>query len=656
MTTSSLPTRSAIVATAGHVDHGKSSLIKALTGIDPDRLPEEKARGITIDLGFAHGAIIGKDFQWNIGFVDVPGHEDFVKNMVAGVGAIQSALLVVAADDGWMPQTEEHLQILEYLGVSKGVVALTKSDLCPSGIEAVIRDVRGRLAGTFLEGATIVPTSIHPPSGLAPLGLALDKALSDAALPKNLGKPRLPIDRMFTVRGVGLVVTGTLQGGEIRKGQVLICQPAGTRYKVRGIQSAHREVECVSLGMRVALQLHAVEVGTRSIGASVLPSRGCVLTWEDAGEITTLLDVELVRSARLENGPAGAKRPLKSGALVRVHVGTRAMAGRVALGGVGPLLPGGRRFARIRLSAPLHAVMGDRFVLRDWSERFTLGGGNILEASPPPRGFHSERRLSFLAELRIAMGDTEAVLRAILRQGSWVTPGMLARRLPCAPVDLNAAIASLSGKGEAVPVGGGLIESAQWNRLLHLAGQRVQEHHRKHPDSPGLALAELLSTMKAELPSENLFEDLVQALAGAGFLRNGSNLRHAGHRPELPKELESAGARIRTALAERPLDPPSRKELAPGPAGVQALKYLIHTSEVVELSGEVVILESAWQSARRTLVEYLRLHGSATTSKLRQLLGTSRRVAIPLLEKLDKEGWTRRQGDLRLIGPKAPKN
>src|SRR3989442_649393 len=293
------PTQHFIVATAGHVDHGKSALVKALTGTDPDRLPEEKARGITIDLGFAHlelPATLGPSAPnsqlatVSIGIVDVPGHEDFVKNMVAGVGSIDLALFVVAADDGWMPQTEEHLQILSYLGVSRAVVALTKIDLVESE-ERIAARLREKLANSLFAEAPIVPTSILDARGLEELKATLVRVLSDTPPPRDIGKPRLPVDRVFTLRGIGTVVTGTLTGGRLHRGQPLIVQPSGKTTRIRAVQNHNRDVDVSGPGTRTALNLPDVDADA--------VQRGDVVTLAELGPASDTLDVVLGKYERL---------------------------------------------------------------------------------------------------------------------------------------------------------------------------------------------------------------------------------------------------------------------------------------------------------------------------------------------------------------------
>ncbi|HEY0368289.1 MAG TPA: selenocysteine-specific translation elongation factor, partial [Chthoniobacterales bacterium] len=338
-----------ILATAGHVDHGKTALIKALTGTDTDRLPEEKARGITIELGFAELQLD----DVSLGIVDVPGHEDFVKNMVAGVGSIDLALLVIAADDGWMPQTEEHLQILTYLGVTRAVIAVTKSDLASAPNESI----RNELAGTPFADAAIISVSAKIGSGLDDLKTELVRQCASISAPADFGKPRLAVDRVFTLRGIGMVVTGTLTGGTLRRGDEVVVQPSTRIARIRAIQNHGREVEASTPGMRTALNIPGVEI-----------ARGDVITSGEFGAASSVVDVLVMRSARL----APKTRPLKHGVVLRVHHGTAASPARIFFADEQALHTGKTAIAELRFDAPIFAFVGDRFVLRDSSEQQTL--------------------------------------------------------------------------------------------------------------------------------------------------------------------------------------------------------------------------------------------------------------------------------------------
>jgi selenocysteine-specific elongation factor len=396
-----------ILATAGHVDHGKSALVKALTGTDPDRLPEEKLRGITIDLGFAHLELqspFAPTSSFLLGIVDVPGHEDFVKNMVAGVGSIDSALLTVAADDGWMPQTEEHLQILTYLGVTRAVIAVTKIDLAQDE-ESVIASIRATLRDTPFSDSPIVPTSVVSGRVLNELKPALAHILPNTAPPQDIGKPLLPVDRVFNLMGIGTVVTGTLTGGPLRVGQNIVIQPSGKTARIRSIESHNRRVEISGPGTRTALNL-----------PNLIPHedirRGDVVTLSEFGEPSKTLDVLLEISSR-------AKRPLKEDARVRIHHGSGNVPAHIAFFAVKKLAAGERVLAQLRLEAPAFVFAGDRFVVRDWAEQDTLAGGIVLDANASKTLFRSEARMAFLDERAKAPADVQAyVLSQLKRQGA----------------------------------------------------------------------------------------------------------------------------------------------------------------------------------------------------------------------------------------------
>lgn len=642
-----MTTRNYIVATAGHVDHGKSALVKALTGIDPDRLPEEKARGITIDLGFAHLEIeapagAAGTVRYDLGMVDVPGHEDFVKNMVAGVGSVDLALFVVAADDGWMPQTEEHLQILTYLGVRRAVVALSKIDLAQDEAASVAR-IRERLADSPFARAPIVPTSVLRGRGLNELRAALAEVFADTPLPCDTGKPRLAVDRVFTLRGIGTVVTGTLAGGVLRRGQAVRIQPSGASARIRSLQNHHRDVEACGPGTRTALNLSTADDTASGI------SRGEVVTFPESGTAGRVLDVALVRSARLAGGPAAGARPLKDGALVRIHLGTTNVPARVLLAGGGPLTPGGQAVAELRCESPLFAFVGDRFIVRDWAEQATLAGGVVLEPDADRERFRTPAQQEFLLGRSRAPGDLSVLVKSQLaRDGAAVRVGLL-KQSRFADAEIEGETARLAAAGRAVDCGGFVADADWWRRLREEAIAAIDAAHRAHPDQPGLPLNALRSLVERRLPSAGVFNALLAGLARDGFFQDGTVIRRAAHQPTLPPHLDEAAARLRALLSAKPLETPSRKELAPDGVAQQALRFLVRTGEAIELGEDVVLSGDAFARARETVATYLRSHGSAGAGELRQALGTSRRIVIPLLERLDRDGVTRREGDKRIL-------
>ena len=629
-----------IVATAGHVDHGKSALVRALTGTDPDRLPEEKARGITIDLGFAHLALPGLD----LGLVDVPGHEDFVKNMVAGVGSVDVALFVVAADDGWMPQTEEHLQILTYLGVSRAVVALTKSDLTPAPGLAV-KEVRARLRGTPFEHAPLVPTSTRTGQGFDALRAALAAVLADAPAPRDVGKPRLPVDRVFTLKGVGTIVTGTLTGGTLARGAMINVEPTGDGGHIRAIQSHGNEQEVALPGTRVALNLpDLATTGDEAV------RRGQVIAVPGPGEPCFVLDALLTRSDRV---PAGSRAlPLENGTHVRVHHGSGHCLAQLRLLEGKSLPPGADGIAQLRCDAPVFVFAGDRIVLRDGAGRATVAGGTVLDPDSSFRRFRSSSQRRFLRRVAgVGAHDAAVMVSAALERDRVAAMDTLLLKSAFSAAEIADAVASLVAQNNVVrPAPGFAADAAWWKALRAQAASLIDAWHLAQPEQTGLPLDRLRAGLARELPFPPLFDALAAALAGdSGFVQAGNTLRRASHRSALPPALQAAGERLRAALAARPLEPPSVKELTPDATARQALRFLRDTGEVVELSPELVLAAESYRRVRAAVVRYLRSEGPATASDLRQMLGTTRRIMIPLLEHLDREGVTRREGDRRAL-------
>jgi selenocysteine-specific elongation factor len=662
-----------ILATAGHVDHGKSALVLALTGTDPDRLPEEKARGITIELGFAElripspaGASAAATYQ--VGVVDVPGHEDFVKNMVAGVGSIDAALLVVAADDGWMPQTEEHLQILTYLGVRRGVVALSKIDLVADETAAVAA-VRGKLRGTPLAEAPIVPTSAPSGRGIDALRAALAAVLARTEPQPDAGKPRLPVDRVFSLKGSGTVVTGTLTGGTLRRGQAVVVQPGGTATRVRSVQTHKQDVEVGRPGSRVALNLPDVAVSSgrasargAAAGAGTV-ARGDVVTLSGVGSPVRTMDVLLERSGRATApGVEAAPRPLKDDAIVQVHHASAAAPARVRLlEGRREIAPGERGLARLALEKPLLALAGDRFVVRDWPEQHTLAGGIVLDANPPPPARKGDPHRAAQQELLRARAaaaplDAATLVATQLKRDGVATRSAVVCHCRFSSAEIDAAVAALARAGSLVVAAELLADAQWWSALRRRAGEAVDRQHREHPEKSGLPLTELRSSIAAGMAegqteiAATVADALLAELCRDGFERTTTGtLRRTSHRPSLPPRLQAAGEALRRQLAGRPFDPPSRKELAATDVAFQALKFLLASGEAVEVGPEVVLSADAYARAAAAIRAHIQSRGPATVSELKTALGSSRRVMVPLLEKLDRDGVTRREGDRRVL-------
>ena len=612
-----------ILATAGHVDHGKTALIKALTGTDTDRLPEEKARGITIDLGFAHLELPGI----SLGLIDVPGHEDFIRNMIAGLGAIDLALLVVAADDGWMPQTEEHWQILNYLGVRRIVVAITKCDLGDAArTETAVRE---ELRSHSLGKIPIVLTSVRDGTGLGDLKQTLAQVCDTLPAARDIGKPRLFVDRVFTVRGTGTVVTGTLAGGQLKQGDTVVLQPQNLRARVRALQSHNQPLEIALPGTRTAVNLPDLRIED-------IP-RGTVLTTMENEEANRTIDVLLERAE-------ADSRPLKNASTIQMHYGSARFTARITLLDRRELLPGEKCIARLRCTKPVFLFAGDRFILRDSSGRATVAGGVVLNPDAAGTKFRSAIERTFLETRAVAPNDLLTLRRTQLRRDKVSRREALLSKSNFSAAEIRAA---LTGADEVVLRGEIVADKTWWDGIRLRAEKLIEAEHNAHPEHLGMALLDLRAGLA--LPDPELSEAIVADLKERGFILEKGAIRRSDHRPSLPPSLAPAGAQLRAALAARPFDPPSAKELAPSAAAEQALRFLCETGEVTQLSVDLFLATDAFDKMKALVAQTLRGRGLATSSELRQVLGTSRRSLIPFLERCDRDGLTIREGDRRRL-------
>ena len=621
---------------AGHVDHGKSALVKALTGTDPDRLPEEKARQITIDLGFAELNLVAPNGdKIHAGIVDVPGHEDFVRNMIAGVGSIDLAVLVVAADDGWMPQTEEHLQILTYLGVKRAVIALAKSDL--GRIDSATEQIRIQLHGTVFAESPIVPTSVRTGEGIENLKSAIASELAVMHPQRDFGKPRLFIDRVFTLRGIGTVVTGTLTGGGFYRGQSIIVQPQKLEARTRSIQSHGVEIECAQPGMRTALNLP--DLGIDQV------RRGDVITDRDLGVASSTLTAQIEKSSRLRIKELAA-RPLKNGSSVYVHHGTLRVAARVKLLKRNGLEPGQKTIANLKLESPIFAFIGDRFVIRDASEQHTIGGGVVLD--PDGASFRDAAHLELLSIRATDPDDVALCVRSEIVLRGFVPEKTLLNKSHLRAGEISEALMRLQRDNEIVLCEEIVADAGSWQKLRSQAIAFIDNAHKENPERLGLDLNELRAALR-DLPKE-VFEALIAELCAADFVRKGSAIARTSHRPMLPADLEPVERRIRESLSHKPFDPPPRREIEPDRQTQHVLRFLIESGEVIEVDADAVLLRDNFEYMKARITEFISKHGPATVSELRQALESSRRIMVPLLERLDRDGVTRRVGDKRMPG------
>jgi selenocysteine-specific elongation factor len=632
-----------ILATAGHVDHGKTALIKALTGVDTDRLPEEKVRGITIDLGFAHLALPStihhQSATISLGVVDVPGHEDFIRNMIAGVGSIDLALLVIAADDGWMPQTEEHLQILNYLGVRHAVVAITKCDLGDAKRKGA--EVREQLRETTFADVPIVLTSVRDSTGLDLLKETLAREFSIIPTPRDVGKPRLFVDRAFTVRGSGTVVTGTLSGGRFSRGETISLQPQNLSVRIRGIQSHNQPLDCALPGTRTALNLPDLRPDQIA--------RGNVITAQTCAQSSLTIDVLIERSGRRML----ASHPLKNASVIHVHYGSARLLARVTLLDRRDLLPGDRAIARLRFATPIFAFIGDRFILRDSSGRRTIAGGRVLNDNAEGTKFRAPAERTFLnARATAPNDDLLTLIRTQLRRDGVGKSEALLLKSNFSEKEIATALAQLQREGVLFADGAIVADALWWEKLSRRATDAIDAEHAAHPDRVGMELTQLRAALAIDDPQ--LFDALVSHLCAVGFARARHVIKRGSHRPSLPPQLQPAGARIRSALSVRPFDPPSRRELMADADSQQALRFLCETGEVLALTEDVILTAEAFAQMKTVIALALRTRGPSTLSELRQVLGTTRRILVPLLECLDRTGLTIRQGDRRALQDHLP--
>jgi selenocysteine-specific elongation factor len=616
-----------VVATAGHVDHGKSSLILRLTGIDPDRWAEEKRRGLTIDLGFAWCTLpSGRE----IGFVDVPGHERFVRNMLAGVGPVRLVLFVVAADEGWKPQSEEHLAIVDVLGANGGVVALTKCDLVDEeAVGLVIEDVRDRLRGTVMQDAPIVPCSSQTYDGLDALAEALDAMVGSSADPAEDERQRLFVDRIFTVTGAGTIVTGTLTGGRLAVGQEVELLPAGGTGRIRGLQTHKRSIQVARPVSRVAANL--VGVDREGLG------RGDVLGLPGEWRPTRMFEVRL-RPIR------GLAHPLTTRGAYKVYAGSAERGARIRLYGTGELTDPEGCFARIRVSDPLVLDVHDRFVVRDAGRRETVAGGVVLDVDPPIRpGRAAPLRLG--ERERAARGNLPPLLVS-------ETGAIRASDLIILTGTRPSAIDGAERTG-AWWVAKGVVDEVSGTLEAALAA-----FHEDHPLDEGLELARaralvLRSLEEAGAPGNaSLADALLSALSESGrMVREGSTVRLASHAASLVGREEEVGRLVR-AVADAEPTPPTVQELTSAGFSPEVIDAAARAGMLVRLSRDLVMTPGLVARAE-TLVRGSGKDG-ITVSAFREAMGTSRKYALPLLEHLDQAKVTVRRGDLRFPREPAP--
>lgn len=625
-----------VIGTAGHVDHGKSTLVKAMTGINPDRLREEQEREMTIDLGFAWLTLPDGE---PMAIVDVPGHRDFIENMLAGVGGIDAALFVIAADEGVMPQTREHLAILDLLEIPSGVVALTKTDAVddPDWIDLVTADVEEVLNGTVLEAAPIVPVSARTGKGLQDLIQALEKVLAVTPTRPDLGRPRLWIDRVFTISGFGTVVTGTLLDGSFEIGQEVEILPQGTKARVRGLQTHKEKLQRAVPGSRVAINLSGVSRNDIV--------RGNLVTAPGWLQPTVLVDVQL---EYLEDAP----QPLKHNTALKFFCGSAESMARVRLLGQETQPQGVTGWAQFQLSEPLPLLRGDRFIVRLPSPPTTVGGGKVVDPNPGRK--HRRFRPEVIARLETLAQGTPAdvLLQALERRG----PQMVRDVLKESGLEKAAAEAL----NELLTVGNAILLSASremvdnhlvvskgwWSTTRGRMRDSLEDYHSRNPLKPGMGREELRSLLR--LPPRT-FNGFMERVTSEGLLADeGATVRLPEHEVRFSPEQQQAVDKLLKQFRREPYRTPSAKESAAA-VGEGILAVLISRGELVAVSSDVLFLSDTFPEMVTGVRAHIQEQGSITLAQARDLFNTSRKYAQALLEHLDGTGITKRVEDERVL-------
>jgi selenocysteine-specific elongation factor len=632
-----------VIGTAGHVDHGKSTLVEALTGVHPDRLKEEREREMTIDLGFGWLTLPGGEA---IGVVDVPGHIDFIENMLAGVGSIDAALFVVAADEGVMPQTIEHLAILNLLKVEAGLVALTKIDLVDAEwLELVGDDLKRAFRGTVLEDAPILPVSARRGDGVPELVRALETLLSQRPPRTDRGRPRLSIDRVFSIAGFGTVVTGTLIDGSFSIGDEVELLPSGLRARIRGLQTHKTQIEHAAPGSRVAINLSGVD--------KTQVKRGDVATRPGWLRPTVLLDARFEHlsdpwsSLQVDRSGERKKPPLKHNTQVNFFLGAAEVQARVRLIGDKVLPTGQEGWIQFELSEPLPVAKGDRFIVRLPSPSITLGGGVVIDAHPGRK--HRRFRPEVIARLQmLAQGSPSELLLHELDVRGPMSLSDLFKRVNLAEDVAQSALNELEQSNDILRIAADVVASqAGWHAMQSRLLAELQAYHRANPLRSGVPREELKSRLRLDA---KIFNAVIRHAVESGVLSESPTHLHV---PDFRVVFTSQQQRAVDALLARfkkaPWSTPSIKE-AEGAVGADVLAALIELGQLLKVSNEVLLLPETYQAAERAVIDHVKTTGAITVAQTRDLFNTSRKYALALMEYLDAKGLTRRVGDERVLG------
>jgi selenocysteine-specific elongation factor len=615
-----------VIGTAGHVDHGKSTLVTALSGIDLDRLPEEKARGMTIDLGFAWMALPDGN---EVGIVDVPGHERFVKNMIAGAGGIDAVLFVVAADDGWMPQSQEHLEILELLGVSAGIIVLTKTDVASADwVELVEQDLRTKLSATFLAKAPIIRTIASQGVGILELKAEITKLLSSLSTRQDKGKPRLFIDRVFTLPGKGTVVTGTLTGGCLKSGERVEVLPSGKEYRIRSLQTHKKEIEEGKPGSRLALNLADAE--------KEMLSRGNILVRPGDGLLTSRLAARVKVLASSHFG-------LKDNQQYLFILGTQEVLGYVSLFDKKEISPGGEDWALFRFKKPICAYHLDRFIVRLPSPGLTLGGGKVYDPA-----FSASPRKAAKSELQMLLAETpEGWINYRLGKHFSLLPGELAKGTFFNSGELQNTFEQLKKQSKIENMGAKVVRSDRLEETLALLKIFISEYQKKFPSRPGLRIAETGGFLG--ISEEEGFPVCEYLVSMRGYKKLGPVISEAGFEPALTDYQRKIADALLERLRFERQNQSTNDGAVKSDEEKEVLHFLIYSGQVVGVSSDFFLPKQDFEKLAGQVRDLIQTEGKTTAARVRDVLGSSRKLVIPLLEKLDTLGITRRVGDERVL-------
>ena len=619
-----------IIGTAGHIDHGKSALLKALTGTDPDRLEEEQRRGLTIDIGFAF-------LSENIAFIDVPGHERFIKNMVTGASTIDMAMLVIAADDGVMPQTREHLYILQLLGIRSGMIVITKTDLVPDDwLELVIEDIKKFIKGTFLEKAQIFTVSSVTGKGIEKLKEGILSLSSRFQRKEATGLFRLPIDRAFTLKGYGTIVTGSVISGKITVGDVIEIQPLGKKVRVRGIQSHNRIVDSITAGHRAALNLQGIEKRSIKRGYSVC-TPGYYLP-------TNLLTCKI---SLLPSAPA-----LKYNSRIRIHLGTGEYIARVRFIGMDKLEPGESAIAQTTFDKMVSAGFRDRFIIRSYSPLLTIGGGIVLDVNPKPL---KKKQVDAIVGIQnLIDGDINTCIEWFFQKNDLliVSESNLARKLSLPLINISENLRILESQKKIIRISEGYISTTTSTQIKEKMLNTLSKYHKENPLAYGMEKLELFKQIDVIGPIGNWILDT---------LKNNRKIKIQGDRislydfqPELTDKQEETLNKLENEFLKGGFNPPGYEELfsnisIPEDELQRLITLLVNQRRIIILEKNIIFHKDIVNKGEKLIKGLLKKKGNATVSELKDVLGTSRKWAIPLLNYYDKIGLTMRVGDLRRL-------